>query len=373
LKDADLEGRSFDAVMREATTLANIYGHVLLMLDKPASEASTLAEELAQGIRPYLSVITPENIIDWHFERMANGRYMIDYLKLKEFEDDEKCIYRVWTPETVGVYEVDEENDKMVLMEEYENAMGHIPATFLYGQRSHERGIGISQIADVADLQKSIYNELSELEQVIRISNHPSIVATEGVDMQGGAGSVITIENTDIEPGLKPYLLQPSNASIGSILEAIKTKTAMIDRIANLSSMRSTSKATASGVSLKIERELLNVKLAQIADNLEIAEEQIWHHFVHFYDGDAHFDGVIDYPDNFDLTDTYTELDFLMKASAAPVSSSQYTTEIAKQIARITVEDEEMMDTIIQEIENGSQAPEFGANLDGDTDTNTTT
>ena len=62
-----------------------------------------------------------------------------------------------------------------------------------------------------------------------------------------------------------------------------------------------------------------------------------------------------------------------MKASAAPESSSQYTTEIAKQIARITVEDEEMMDTIIQEIENGSQAPEFGANLDGDTDTNTTT
>ena len=31
-----------------------------------------------------------------------------------------------------------------------------------------------------------------------------------------------------------------------------------------------------------------------------------------------------------------------------------------------------MMDTIIQEIENGSQAPEFGANLDGDTDTDTT-
>ena len=372
LKDADLEGRSFDAVMREATTLANIYGHVLLMLDKPASEASTLAEELAQGIRPYLSVITPENIIDWHFERMANGRYMIDYLKLKEFEDEQKCIYRVWTPETVGVYQVDEENAEMVLLEQYDNTMGHIPAVFLYGQRSHERGIGISQIADVADVQKSIYNELSELDQIVRLSNHPSIVATEGVDLMGGAGSVITIEDRDIDPALKPYMLQPSSQSISSILESIKTKTAMIDRMANLSSMRSTSKATASGVSLKIERELLNVKLAQIADNLEIAEEQIWHHFLHFYDAEGHFDGVIDYPDNFDMTDTYTELDFLMKASAAPVSSSQYTTEIAKQIARITIEDEEMMDTIIKEIENGSQAPEFGANLDGDTDTDTT-
>ena len=371
LKDADLEGRSFNAVMREATTLANVYGHVLLMLDKPASEATTLAEELAQGIRPYLVVITPENIVDWSWERQANGRYDVNYLKIKEYEDAEKEIYRVWENDRVSVYEVETESEIHKLIEQYDNTMMHIPAVFLYGQRSHERGIGISQIADIADIQKSIYNELSELEQVIRLSNHPTMVATEGVDMMGGAGSVITIEDTDIDPQLKPYMLQPSSQSIGSILESIDKKIGMIDRMGNLSSMRSTSRATASGVSLKIERELLNVKLAQIADNLEICEEQLFHHFVHFYDMSAHFDGVIDYPDNFDMTDTYTELDFLLKASAAPVSSSQFKTEISKQIARLVVEDEEKMDAIIQEIENGSQAPEFGANLDVGTDTQT--
>ena len=361
LKDADLEGRSYDAVMREATTLANIYGHVLLMLDKPASEANTLAEELAEGIRPYLVVITPDNILDWDWERKANGRYVISYLKIKEYEDEEKAIYRVWENDRVSVYEVDDENEMYNLIEQYENAMGHIPATFLYGQRSHERGLGISQIADIADVQKNIYNELSELEQVIRISNHPTLVMTEGVDASAGAGAVIVIEDTDVDPQLKPYMLQPSAQSIGSILQSIETKISMIDRMANLSSMRSTSRATASGVSLKIERELLNVKLAQMADNLEICEEQLLGHFAHFYD--LEFDGVIDYPDNFDMTDTYTELDFLMKASAAPVSSAQFKTEIAKQIARLVVEDEEKMDVIIREIENGSQAPEFGTNL----------
>ena len=361
LKDADLEGRSYDAVMREATTLANIYGHVLLMLDKPASEANTLAEELAEGIRPYLVVITPDNILDWDWERKANGRYVISYLKIKEYEDEEKAIYRIWENDRVSVYEVDENEGEMSLIEQYENQMGHIPATFLYGQRSHERGLGISQIADIADVQKNIYNELSELEQVIRISNHPTLVMTEGVDASAGAGAVIVIEDTDVDPQLKPYMLQPSAQSIGSILQSIETKIGMIDRMANLSSMRSTSRATASGVSLKIERELLNVKLAQMADNLEICEEQLLGHFAHFYD--LEFDGVIDYPDNFDMTDTYTELDFLMKASAAPVSSAQYKTEIAKQIARLVVDDEEKMDTIIQEIENGSQAPEFGTNL----------
>ena len=361
MKDADLEGRSFNAVMREATTLANVYGHVLLMLDKPASEAATLAEELAEGIRPYLVVITPENIVDWEWERQRNGRYTVSYLKIKEYEDDDKCMYRIWENDLVSVYEVDDDAGEMRLLEQYPNTMGHIPATFLYGQRSHERGIGISQIADIADTQKAIYNELSELEQVIRISNHPTLVMTEGVDASAGAGSTIIIEDTDVDPSLKPYLLQPSSQSIASIIQSIETKIGMIDRMANLSSMRNTSRATASGISLKVERELLNVKLAQIADNLEICEEQLFKHFAHFYDVD--YDGMSDYPDDFDMTDTYTELDFLLKASAAPVSSSSYKTEVAKQIARIVVEDEEQMDVIVKEIENGSQAPEFGTNL----------
>ena len=367
MKDADLEGRSFDAVMREATTLANVYGHVLLILDKPASEANTLAEELAEGIRPYLVSITPDNIVDWEWKRMRNGRYELNTLKIKEYEDEDKAIYRVWERDQVTVFEVAEGDEEHKVIEQYDNQMGHIPASFLYGQRSHERGIGISQIADIADVQKAIYNELSELEQVIRISNHPTLVMTDGVDASAGAGSTIIIEDTDIDPALRPYLLQPSSQSINSIIESVGSKVDMIDRMANLSSMRSTSSATASGVSLKIERELLNVKLAQVADNLEICEEHIFKHFGHFYD--VAYDGVIDYPDNFDMTDVYTELDFLLKASSAPVVSAQYKTEIAKQIARIVISDEESMDTIIKEIEDGSQAPEFGTNLDVGTDT----
>lgn len=368
LKDADLEGRSFDAVMRDATSLSNIYGHVLLILDKPVSDANTLAEELAEGIRPYLSIITPENVVDWKWERQRNGRYEMTMLKIKEYEDEEKCVYRVWNKDVVTVYEVEaDKEDHYMVVEQYDNAMGIIPATFLYAQRSHERGIGISQIADVSDVQKAIYNELSELEQVIRISNHPTLVMTEGVDASAGAGSTIVIEDQDVDPSLKPYLLQPNSSSIGSILSAIEMKVSMIDRMAHLSSMRSTSSTTASGVSLKIERELLNVKLAQMADNLEIAEEHIWKLFASFYDTD--FDGTIDYPDDFDMRDSYTELDFLLKASVAPVSSAQYKSEIAKQLAKTVIEDDTAIDIIIKQIEDNSQAPEFGVILDGNSGT----
>ena len=133
-------------------------------------------------------------------------------LKIKEYEDDEKCVYRVWHRDIVTVYEVEtDKDDDYTIIEQYDNAMGLIPGAFLYAQRSHERGIGISQIADVSDVQKSIYNELSELEQVIRISNHPTLVMTEGVDASAGAGSVIVIEDQDVDPSLKPYLLQPNS------------------------------------------------------------------------------------------------------------------------------------------------------------------
>ena len=82
-------------------------------------------------------------------------------LKIKEYEDDEKCVYRVWHRDIVTVYEVEtDKDDDYTIIEQYDNAMGLIPGAFLYAQRSHERGIGISQIEDVSDVQKSIYNEL---------------------------------------------------------------------------------------------------------------------------------------------------------------------------------------------------------------------
>ena len=76
--DADLEGRSFDSVMRDVSTYSSIYGHCYVILDKPATIAHTRAEELNQGIRPYVSIVTPENVLDWKYSRGLNGAY---YLK----------------------------------------------------------------------------------------------------------------------------------------------------------------------------------------------------------------------------------------------------------------------------------------------------
>lgn len=87
LKDANLDGQNFNSFMREAQIWSSVYGHVWIMVDKPESQAGTRAEELDQGIRPYVTLITPENVYDWRWERMPSGRHELVYLKVRESVD----------------------------------------------------------------------------------------------------------------------------------------------------------------------------------------------------------------------------------------------------------------------------------------------
>ena len=192
LKDADLDGNNFSTVMKQAQNYASIYGHTMLILDKPKIQTTTKAEEINQEIRPYLSIVTPENILDWNFKRQLNGKYVLDYLKIREEVDKEGGSYiRMWFEDRVDTVYVEDGGAEPRLIDTADNQIGKIPAVILYNAKSHKRGIGQSDLTDIADLQKSIYNEFSEIEQLIRLTNHPSLVKTGGVNASAGAGGVI--------------------------------------------------------------------------------------------------------------------------------------------------------------------------------------
>ena len=202
LDDADLEGRSYTALLRELQTYASVYGNCWAILDKPNSNAKTRAEELNQEIRPYINIVTPENVIDWNYSRASSGKYYLDYLKVRENIGTEETTYRIWYTDRIDtvVMKTKGTNDPK-LIESIPNNLGVIPAVVLYNQRSPMRAIGISDLTDIADLQRSIYNELSEIEQLIRLANHPSLVKTRDVDASAGAGAII--EMTDnLDPAL---------------------------------------------------------------------------------------------------------------------------------------------------------------------------
>ncbi len=356
LKDADLEGNNLNTVIKHAQNYASIYGHCFMILDKPNIQTETKAQELDQDIRPYVSIVTPENVLDWNFERQPNGKYELNYLKIREEVDKENGQYlRMWYPDRIDtVYMPDREEPKLI--DTVPNMIGKIPAVILYNSKSHKRGIGQSDLTDIADLQKSIYNEYSEMEQLIRLTNHPSLVKTPSVNASAGAGAVIEMPD-EMEPNLKPYLLQPSGASLTAIMDSINNKVESINRIAHTGAVRTTKTQVSSGVALQTEFELLNARLSEKADNLQLAEEQLFNLYAMFQN--ATFDGEINYPDSFNIRDYASDLLFYQQAKAVGVESATLSKEIDKEIARAVVDDDEKLNIIFDEIDVKSEVGEF--------------
>ena len=356
LKDADLEGNSFNSVMKQAQNYASIYGHCFLVLDKPTVQLRTRADELNQDVRPYVSVITPENVLDWNLKREVNGKYYLDYLKVREEVDKDGGIYyRMWYPDRIDtVYQ--EGNSEPSIIDTADNQIGRIPAVILYNAKSHKRLIGISDLTDIADLQKAIYNEYSEIEQLIRLTNHPSLVKTPSVNASAGAGAVIEMPE-EIEPNLKPYLLQPSGQNLNAIMESIRHKVEAINRIAHTGAVRTTKQQVSSGIALQTEFELLNARLSEKADNLELAEEQLFRLYAMFQN--TEFDGEINYPDSFNIRDYAVDLQFFSMAKAMNLQSPTFNKEVDKEIVRAVIDDDEKLTQSFEEIDGQAEVGQF--------------
>lgn len=310
LEDSDLDGRSLNAFMKDAATWSSVFGHCWVLMAKPNTNANTRAEELNQGVRPYLNLITPLMMLDWSYSRSMNGVYRLDYIKYIEEINGSIRTIKEWTPEVIKTTVIDLDDSIVKEELEEENGLGIVPVVCLYNKKSTVRGMGVSDIGDIADAQKMIYNLNSEIEQGIRLDGHPSLVATPNTDIGSGAGAVIHMPE-DIDPALKPYILSHGNTNIDAILKTKQAIVENIDKMANTGAVRATESRTLSGVAMDTEFQLLNARLSEKADNLELCEEQLWRLFA-LYQGYI-WDGMVDYPDSFGIKDVANDIRLMLE------------------------------------------------------------
>ena len=337
LEDADLEGRTFDSFMKDVSTWASVYGHVFVFVSKPQTQAYTRADELQQEIRPYVSVVAPTAVVDWRWTRAANGCYHLTYMRV--IEDGEQPSQRVvyeWAPDQVRTWVIDDERKLVVQETIVPNPLGRIPVVMVYNTRSPIRDLGLGDLDDIADQQRAIYNEYSEIEQSIRISGHPSLVKTADVEAAAGAGAIVQMP-PNLDPGLRPYLLEPNAQNVTAIYTSIQNRIESIDRMANLGSVRTNVTRAMSGVSREVEFQLLNARLAEKADNLELAEEQIWR-LIAQYQNRA-WDGEIEYPDYFGIHDRRNELEDLNRAWTMAQTDTDLQRVILHRVRDIVIDD----------------------------------
>ena len=314
LRDADLEGRSLDTVMKDVSTWTSVFGHTWILLSKPNINAQTMADEIVAGVRPYVSLLTPLVVYDWTYERGANGYYRLTYFKYVEDINDQITTVVEWYEDRIHTTVTDKIKKEILSETEEVNQLGKIPVVIAYNQRSPVRGVGISDISDIADQQRAIYNELSEIEQAIRLDSHPTLVTPENVKVGTGAGAILYVPET-MDAGLKPYILQNSGADVSAVYTSIQNRISSIDKMANTGAVRATESRSMSGVAMETEFQLLNARLSEKADNLELAEEQLWKLYAE-YQGTT-YDGCIEYPGSFNIRDTQSEIEQLVKVKSA--------------------------------------------------------
>jgi hypothetical protein len=314
LKDCDYDGRSLNAFMKDVATWSSVFGAAWIVMTKPNIGANTLGEEIASGVRPYVNLLTPLAVMDWKWSRTASGAYELTYLKYIEEIVDKTTTIKEWTKSSIKTWTADDNKAEASLMLEEANGLGIIPAVLAYNKRSIVKGIGVSDITDIADMQRLIYNYNSEIEQSIRLDGHPSLVVTPDTQYGSGAGAIIVVpENSD--PGLKPYVLEHGGANVASIHDSIRQLTDAIDRLSNTGGVRGTETRTLSGVAMEVEFSLLNARLSEKADMMELAEEQMWKIFGLYQGRD--WTGEVDYPGSFNVRDTQREYAQLVQAKSA--------------------------------------------------------
>jgi hypothetical protein len=318
LADADYEGRTFNAFMKEVATWASVFGHTWVLMTKPNSGATSLGQEIDLGIRPYVNVITPMVVNDWTWRRNLNGSYELVYIRYIEEVVDKMTVVKEWTPEKITTWVLDDQKKEAHVDREEINELGKVPAICVYNRKSIVRGQGVSDLNDIADVQRMIYNLTSEVEQSIRLDGHPTLVVPPTAQIGSGAGGMIVLQDGS-DPALNPYYLEHGSSNVDAIRNTIKDLVETIDKLANTGSVRATAARTVSGIALQVEMELLNARLSEKADGLELAEEQIWRLFGD-YQGRS-WAGSVKYPDNFSVRDVqreYTELGTAKQAASSP-------------------------------------------------------
>lgn len=343
LEDCDWEGRDLDSFMKEAAIWANVFGQSWIIMSKPQTGAVTRADEIAMEVRPYLNLLTPLVVLDWHYTRRINGQYELKYFKYVEDVNGDITVIREWTPTEITTTTVNTKKETVNNQTVEPNGLGRIPAVCLYAHKSSIRGQGLSTIEDIADAQRYVYNMTSEAEQAVRLGSHPSLVKTRETNAGNGAGSIIEMPD-HLDPNLKPYVIQFNGQEISSIYTSINNTINSIDKMANTGSIRATEARVMSGISREVEFQLLNAKLSEQADNIELAEEQLWELYA-AYQGYT-WDGEIKYPDSFAIRDTDNELDQLIKSiNAVPDADAKAIIE------------QEILDVLDLEIETELMTP----------------
>ena len=340
LDNADNQGNSYEQVMKRSATLSGIYGIVFAFLDTPNFDTNYVTSfdiQIKNKIYPYMTLMEPEDVLSWGMARdNVTGKMGLSWVKIEQegeeakgwmSDNSEQCYVVIWKKDKWEKYLLNKKDSSAVLDKEGTNPAKIIPIAPIYNLRGEELMEGLSDIRDIANLNRLHYCLESQEIQIFENSAFPMIVVPVQVNEDGKQDRTLTVgpgydisetpETKSITRYLEPVLgsLDKISAAKQRIEKLIQTL-AQLGGVATVEGMRN----FPSGEALKMSFQALNALLANKAQNIEDAEYNIIRNWLMWrWSGDvAKVDSImadieIEYPDEFDIDSLTNDLDALQK------------------------------------------------------------
>jgi hypothetical protein len=226
-KNIDGIGSNINEYARRALVSSLTYGHSAILVDYPAAMgARNLAEERAQGRRPYFVHIDAPQIWGWRKESGTNRLLQVrihdyDVRPLNEFGEEQVEEMRVIYPGRYDLYTLGRSTETVSLDETGGYSLDEIPLVPIYSNR---RDVLISQppLLDIANLNITHYQRQADLIHALHIAAMPTLVL-EGWDDTTGSATMGVNYAIAMQPGNKAYYVQADATSFDAQMQELQS------------------------------------------------------------------------------------------------------------------------------------------------------
>lgn len=376
--DTDLHGTDYDVFWDNTSALASVYGFVGILVDKAANEEPlSQADEISKRIYPYYSLYTPENILDWKWEKDPDtARPILTYLKVKEHE----LSILVYTTEEWERWTKEKADDsEWTVTENGVNPHNEITFTWYVNYNVPAKPfLGLSDIRAISRLQAALTRDLSHGNEIVKYAAFPMMrkpmrIASHQPTEEDDTSGVTAILEFDPEtPDAKPDWLEAKvKEPIEAVLSWDEKKEEEIYRAAALSAFYGTHTEARSGVALRVELRQLSAILNGKVKSRNNAETQSLRYWRLWKDLPADESLDVSRPLSISVDELSLVLDNLITVKPM-VRSELFKQAVEKRLVKLILENasDEEIAAIEEEIDN-TQIPtvtDFIEDEDGDSE-----
>lgn len=338
-KNVDGKGTDIFDFEKKVDLYASILGRVYVVLDKPSIDNPTGTALDNLKAEPYAYVVHPQNVLDVKLDSSGNVLWA---MILETYRDDsdpfsiddtgEKQRYRIWRG---GFYyllddegNVAESNDELFNGVEVRSAnnqkLAEAPTPVIVVD-SAERSeySGLSAIADIAYIDKSIFNCWSLLDTILvehtfsqllyPVEALPIAAIATNTELRAQLMTIARdrylLWSSQNSGGVAPTWISPDANQAKTLLEVIGQKTAAMYAILGLAGEVTQEVKEMSGKAKSHDFDKINRLLISRASRMEDFERKLANQYAHQIEV-PEFEHSVTYPDTFDtrsITDDITE------------------------------------------------------------------